>query len=116
MVEGWLRLAELETLLTAQSLVAMVCTGLGLALLLTSCWLGLLAALALELIASGTSAVLALLLVVLLNGLAAAVAYATFLRQARALGWPASLRAISGGEVAARPGVDPDRDDRNADH
>lgn len=115
LVQAWLKLAELETLLTARTLVVMMSTGLAFALLLASSWLGLLAALAAALVALGVSLVGAILLVVLLNALMAWLVYGAFQRQSLKLGWPASLAALnaaqqqdvmSSGSAAAGPGQD----------
>jgi len=103
LVHAWLRLAEMETVLSARSLVAMMGSGLSFALLLISSWLGLLAAAALLLIRIGADPVAAVLLMVLFNSGVAALVYQLFLRQGRGLGWQSSLHWMGSQAAAADP-------------
>lgn len=89
-----LQLAALETRYAAQSLAGIIATGVMVAVLLVSAWLGLLAAVVLWLIHLGLMASIALLAGVLVNLVLAALLYRPILRQSQNLGWPATLRSL----------------------
>lgn len=89
-----LELAALETKFTAQNLVGMIATGVMVAVLLVSAWLGLFGALVLWLIHLGLMASVAMLLGVVVNLVLAAFLYRSILRQSQNLGWPATLRSL----------------------
>lgn len=89
-----LQLAALETRYAAQSLAGMIATGVMVAVLLVSAWLGLLAAVVVWLIHLGLMASIALLAGVLVNLVLAAQLYRSILRQSQNLGWPATLRSL----------------------
>lgn len=89
-----LELAALETRYSAQTLVSMIGTGVMVAVLLVSAWLGLFGALVLWLIHLGLMASVAMLLGVVVNLVLAAFLYRSILRQSQNLGWPATLRSL----------------------
>jgi len=89
-----LELATLETKFAVQNLVGMIATGVMVAVLLVSAWLGLLGAIVLWLIHLGLMASIAILLGVLINLALAALLYRSILRQSQNLGWPATLRSL----------------------
>ncbi len=89
-----LQLAALETKHAGESLVAMIATGVLVAVLLVSAWLGLLGAIILWLIHMGLMASIAMLLGVLINLVLAVILYRSIHRQKRNLGWPATLRSL----------------------
>lgn len=94
LLHGRLELAALETQQAGKSLVGMIITGVIVALLLVSAWLGLLSAAILWLIHIGLMTSLAVLLGVIVNLLLAALLYQSIQRQSRHLGWPATLRSL----------------------
>lgn len=94
LVHDRLRLAALETQQAGKSLVSMIISGVIIALLLVSAWLGLLSALILWLIELGVMASVAIFLGVIANLLLAVFLAYSIRRQSRHLGWPASLRSL----------------------
>jgi len=97
-----LELAALETRFAAHNLVGMIATGVLVAVLLVSAWLGLFGAMVLWLIQLGWPASVAMLLVAVVNLALAALLYRSILRQSRNLGWPATLRSLKPLEPAER--------------
>ena len=94
LVQDRLHLAALETKQVGESLVAMVATGVIVAVLLVSAWLGLIGALVLWLIDLGLSGSISMLLGVFINIGLAVILYFSLHRQRRKLGWPATLRSL----------------------
>ncbi|MEO8121539.1 MAG: phage holin family protein [Rhodoferax sp.] len=94
LVHDRLELAALETQHAGRSLVVMVATGVMVALLIVSAWLGLLSAAILWLVHIGFMTSLAILLAVVVNLLLAALLYQSIRYQSRHLGWPATLRSF----------------------
>jgi uncharacterized membrane protein YqjE len=88
------RLAALETRRAGESLVSMIIAGVMVAFLLSSAWLGLMAAAVLGLIENGVVASSAILLAVALNLLLALILYRVIRRKSRYLQFPATLRAL----------------------
>lgn len=89
-----LHLAALETKHVGENLIAMVATGVIVAVLLVSAWLGLVGALVLWLIDLGVSGSIAMLLGAVINIGLAVILYLSLHRQRRKLGWPATLRSL----------------------
>ena len=89
-----LRLAALETRRAGESLVSMIITGVMVAFLLSSAWLGLMASAVLGLIGNGVVATSAILLAVALNLLLALILYRVIRRKSRYLQFPATLRSL----------------------
>ena len=89
-----LQLAALETQHAGKTLVGMIATGVIIALLIVSAWLGLLSAAVLWLVQLGLMTSIAILLGVLFNLLLAVLLYYLIRYQSRHLGWPATLRSL----------------------
>ena len=89
-----LQLAALETQHAGRSLAVMLTTGVIIAILLVSAWLGLLSAAVLWLVHIGLTASLAILLGAVVNILLAVLLYQLIRYQSRHLGWPATLRSL----------------------
>ncbi len=94
LVHDRFQLVALETQQAGKSLVSMVISGVLIALLLVSAWLGLLSAVILWLIYLGVMTSLAILLGVLANLGLAAFLYNSIRSKSRHLGWPATLRSL----------------------
>ncbi len=88
------RLAALETRRAGESLVSMIMAGVLVAVLLSSAWLGLMAAVVLELINNGVVASSAILLAVAFNLLLALILCRVMRRKSRYLQFPATLRSL----------------------
>lgn len=88
------RLAALETRRAGESLVAMIVAGVMVAALLSSAWLGLMAASVLELIEHGVRANYAIVLAAVFNLLLALIFYGVIRRKSRYLQFPATLRSL----------------------
>jgi uncharacterized membrane protein YqjE len=88
------RLAALETRRAGESLVSMIIAGVMVAFLLSSAWLGLMAAAVLGLIDNGVVATSAILIAVALNLLLALVLCRVMRRKSRYLQFPATLRTL----------------------
>ena len=88
------RLAALETRRAGESLVSMIMAGVMVAFLLSSAWLGLMAAAVLGLIDNGVVASSAILLAVAFNLLLALILCRVIRRKSRYLQFPATLRAL----------------------
>ncbi len=88
------RLAALETRLAGESLVSMIMAGVMVAFLLSSAWLGLMAAAVLELIGNGIVASSAILLAVAFNLLLSLFLCRVMRRKSRYLHFPATLRSL----------------------
>jgi hypothetical protein len=84
-------LAALETRRAGESLVSMITAGVMVAFLLSSAWLGLMAAAVLGLIANGVMASSAILLAVAFNLLLALILCLVMRRKSRYLQFPATL-------------------------
>jgi uncharacterized membrane protein YqjE len=89
-----LRLAALETRRAGESLVSMIIAGVMVAFLLSSAWLGLMAAAVLGLIDKGVVASSAILLAVAFNLLIALILCRVMRRKSRYLQFPATLRSL----------------------
>lgn len=89
-----LRLAALETQRAGDSLVAMIISGVMIAGLFTSAWLGLLAAAVIVLIDNGLVASSAILLAVAFNLFLALILLGVIRRKSRYLQFPATLRSL----------------------
>jgi len=87
-------LAALETRRAGESLVSMIMAGVMVAFLLSSAWLGLMAAAVLGLIANGVMASSAILLAVAFNLLLALILCLVMRRKSRYLQFPATLRSL----------------------
>jgi len=88
------RLAALETRRAGESLVSMIIAGVMVAFLLSSAWLGLMAAAVLGLIDNGVVASSAILLAVAFNLLLALILCRVMGRKSRYLQFPATLRSL----------------------
>lgn len=88
------RLAALETRRAGESLVSMIVAGVMVAFLVSSAWLGLMAAAVLGLIDNGVVASSAILLAVAFNLLLALILSGVIRRKSRYLQFPATLRSI----------------------
>jgi uncharacterized membrane protein YqjE len=88
------RLAALETRRAGESLVTMIVAGVMVAALLSSAWLGLMAASVLELIEYGVRTNSAIVLAVAFNLLLALILYGVIRRKSRYLQFPATLRSL----------------------
>jgi len=88
------RLAALETRRAGESLVSMIMVGVMVAFLLSSAWLGLMAAAVLGLIDKGVVASSAILLAVVFNLLLALILCRVMRRKSRYLQFPATLRSL----------------------
>ena len=88
------RLAALETRRAGESLVSMIIAGVMVAFLLSSAWLGLMAAAVLGLIDNGVVASSAILLAVASNLLIALILLGVIRRKSRYLQFPATLRSF----------------------
>ncbi|MFA6164062.1 MAG: phage holin family protein [Methylobacter sp.] len=88
------RLAALETQRAGESLVAMIVGGVMVAGLLSSAWLGLMAAAVLELVINGVMPSSAILLTVSFNLLLALILFGVIRRKSRYLRFPATLRSL----------------------
>lgn len=88
------RLAALETQRAGESLVAMIVAGVMVAVLLSSAWLGLVAAAVLELVENGVGVSSAILLAVAFNLLVALILFGVIRRKSRYLQYPATLRSL----------------------
>lgn len=88
------RLAALETQQAGRSLVTMTVAGVMVAVLLSSAWLGLVAAAVLGLVERGMVASSAILFTVALNFLAALILVALIWRKSRYLRFPATTRSL----------------------
>ncbi len=87
-------LAALETRRAGESLMTMIVAGVMVAFLLSSAWLGLMAAAVLELIGNGIVASSAILLAVACNLLLALIFCRVMRRKSRYLQFPATLRSL----------------------
>lgn len=88
------RLAALETQRAGKSLVAMIVAGVMVAGLLSSAWLGLMAAAVLELVKNGIVTSSAILFAVAFNLLFAMILFGIIRRKSRYLRFPATLRSL----------------------
>jgi uncharacterized membrane protein YqjE len=88
------RLAAQETQRAGESLVTMIVAGVMVAALLSSAWLGLMAASVLELIEYGVRTNSAIVLAVAFNLLLALILYGVIRRKSRYLQFPATLRSL----------------------
>ncbi|MDD5322276.1 MAG: phage holin family protein [Methylococcales bacterium] len=88
------RLAALETQRAGDSLVTMIVAGLMIAFLLSSAWLGLMAAAVVELVGYGIAVSSAILLAVAFNLLLALILRCVIRRKRRYLQFPATLRSL----------------------
>ncbi|MFZ2312605.1 MAG: phage holin family protein [Methylobacter sp.] len=88
------RLAALETQRAGKSLVTMIVAGVMVAGLLSSAWLGLMAAAVLELVKNGIVVSSAILLAVAFNFLLALILFVVIRRKSRYLRFPATLRSL----------------------
>lgn len=89
-----LSLAALETRRAGESLVTMVVTGVIIAVLLVSAWLGVVASAIIVLIDLGVIAYLSILIGVGANVLVALMLYVVVRRKSRHLKWAASIRSL----------------------
>lgn len=89
-----IRLAALETQRAGDSLVSMIISGVMIAVLLMSAWLGLLAAAVLVLIENGFAASSVILLAVAANLLLTLILFGAIRRQSRFLQFPSTLRSL----------------------
>lgn len=89
-----LTLAALETRLAGESLVTMIASGVMVAVLLVSAWLGIMGAGVLWLISIGVMASIAMLLAVAANLMLALILYDVIHRQSRHLQFPATIRSL----------------------
>lgn len=89
-----LLLAALETRRAGESLVSMLVAGVLVAVLLSSAWLGLMAAALLGLIENGIPASSAILLAVAFNLLLALILFGVIRRKSRYLQFPATLHSL----------------------
>jgi hypothetical protein len=89
-----LLLAALETRRAGESLVSMLVTGVMIAVLLSSSWLGLMAVAVLSLVESGVVASSAILLAVAANLLLVLILFRVVRRKSRSLQFPATLRSL----------------------
>lgn len=96
------RLVTLETQRAGASLVTMIAAGVMVAVLLNGAWLGLLAAIVLELINQGISVSSAILLAVAFNVLAALLGCGVIRRKSRYLLYPATRRTLESGAGRTR--------------
>ena len=101
------RLAALETRRAGESLVSMIIAGVMVAFLLSSAWLGLMAAAVLGLIDNGVLATSAILIAVALNLLLALVLCRVMRRKSRYLQFPATLRSLQTKHPERRGGQKP---------
>ena len=88
------RIAALETRRAGESLVSMIMAGVMVAFLLSSAWLGLMAAAVLGLIDNGVMASSAILLAVAFNLLLVLLLCRVLRRKSRYLQFPATLRSL----------------------
>ncbi|MGR8997468.1 MAG: phage holin family protein [Gammaproteobacteria bacterium] len=88
------RLAALEARRAGESLVAMIVAGVIIGILLSSAWLGLMAAAVLELIEHGVRTNSAIVLAVAFNLLLALILYGVIRRKSRYLQFPATLSSL----------------------
>ncbi len=88
------RLAALETQRAGESLVAMIMTGVIVAILLSGAWLGLMAAVVAALVEHGVDVSSAILLAVAANLLLALILCVVIRRKSRYLQFPATLRSL----------------------
>lgn len=89
-----LSLAALETRWAGENLVAMIVTGVMMAVLLVSAWLGVVAAGIMVLVGTGVSPYLAILIGVGANALVALILHVVVRRKSRHLLWAASIRSL----------------------
>lgn len=94
MAHEQLTLAALELRLAGESAVRMLVSGVLIAVLLVSAWIGLLAAGILWLVSLGVAAAAAILAGVVLNLALAALLYASIRRRSRHLQFPSTLRSL----------------------
>lgn len=95
-VSSFLELVSLEARRAGAALVLMVALGVVAGVCLVATWLGLMAALAMWMIAAGVNPILAVLLVALSNlALAGALVYTGY-RKSDSLSFPATRRQIAG--------------------
>ena len=94
LVHDRLLLAALETRRAGESLVSMLVTGVMIAVLLSSSWLGLMAVAVLSLVESGVVASSAILLAVAANLLLVLILFRMVRRKSRSLQFPATLRSL----------------------
>lgn len=94
MAHEQLTLAALELRLAGESAVRMLVSGVLIAVLLVSAWIGLLAAGILWLVSLGVAAAAAILAGVALNLVLAALLYASIRRRSRHLQFPSTLRSL----------------------
>jgi len=89
-----IRLAALETQRAGDSLVSMLISGVMIAVLLMSAWLGLQAAAVLALIENGFAASSVILLTVAANLLLTLILFGVIRRKSRFLQFPSTLRSL----------------------
>ncbi|MDD5113876.1 MAG: phage holin family protein [Methylobacter sp.] len=89
-----IRLAALETQRAGDSLVSMLISGVMIAVLLMSAWLGLLAAAVLVLIENGFAPSSVILLTVAANLLLTLILFGVIRRKSRFLQFPSTLRSL----------------------
>lgn len=102
-----LQLATLETRQSINCVLTMAVIAIVMAILLVSAWLALIGAALMALISIGLAPAIAMLILSAANILLAALGWVSIQRRGRALGWPATLRAL-------KPRRSPDREDAAA--
>jgi uncharacterized membrane protein YqjE len=100
-----LQLVALEAQRAGVSFINMIMTGVVVAVLLCSAWLGLLSAVVITLIENGVIFRSALLLAVALNLLLALIGYRYLYRKSRFLKFPATLQSLQPEAARYRDGV-----------
>jgi len=89
-----LELVALETKLAARSVMTMIAAAVAIGLLLVTAWLGLMGALIWWLVGAGVAPAFGMIVLVVLNLLAALIPYNLIRRRSRSLGFPATLRSL----------------------
>ncbi len=103
--DDYAELATLEVKRSGISLAIMVGAGVGIALMLVTAWMGLMAAGVLGLVAAGLAPAWAILCAVLLNLVIAAGLFFLIRRKQKDLGLPATLRSLRAATSRSDSGV-----------
>jgi hypothetical protein len=105
---GRIRLAALETQRAGESLVTMIVAAVVVAFLLSSAWLGLMAAAILGMVNNGLPATSAILLAVAFNLVLSLILYGVIRHKSRYLQFPATLRCLQPRDSGHRVGKNHD--------
>ncbi len=105
MAQDQLELVALEAKFAGRNLMTMLAAAIGLGILVTTVWLGLIASVVWWFIEMGAPRSAALLVMAAVNLIAAFVCYRVIRRSIRSFGFPATLRSLRAASLQHRNGT-----------